>query len=362
MLNSVVSSILLNLLLQVQQNPAVSRDVALERFEFRETHMGSEIKLILYTKGEPAAREASRAVFDRFAELNRILSDYEPDSELNRFCDRAGGPPVAVSEDLFRILSASQAMSSKSDGAFDVTIKPLTRLWRRAFRQKNLPDPEELARARALVNYRDLCGDVQTRTFRLARPGMRIDLGGIAKGFACDEGQRVLQGRGIDRALIAAAGDIVVSGPPPDQESWTVGVGPLEDPTAAPQVYLRLRNAAVSTSGDTERFAEIDGQRYSHIVDPRTGLGKVERASVTVVAPHGATADSLATAVYLLGPERGLTLAEEFEGVSALYVRKTDDGLRHWESAGWQEVPKIVPEDLPDPAAPGVAKKGAASG
>ena len=138
---------------------------------------------------------------------------------------------------------------------------------------------------------------------------MKLDLGGIAKGYAAGEAIAVLKRHGIARALVAGAGDIVVSGPPPDADGWTVGIAPLETPASrARAVYLSLKDAAISTSGDAERFVEIDGKRYSHIVDPRTGLGVVDRCSVTVVAPDGATADSLDTAAYVLGPERGLAL------------------------------------------------------
>src|SRR5262249_10228552 len=148
-----------------------------------------------------------------------------------------------------------------------------------------------------------------------------LDVGGIAKGYACGAAIAVLARGGVTSALVAGSGDIVVSGAPPDAPGWTIGIGPVEAPAAAPRQFLRVKDAAVSTSGDAERFVEIGGKRYAHIVDPQTGLGVVDRCSVTVVARDGATADSLDTAVYVLGPERGMALVEATEGAAALIVR-----------------------------------------
>ncbi|MBX6313841.1 MAG: FAD:protein FMN transferase [Isosphaeraceae bacterium] len=333
---------------------AKSEPAKLERFEFRQTHMGSEFKLLLYCAEESTARRASEAAFARIAQLDAALSDYNPESELMRLCDRAGGPPVPVSDDLFRVLERAQEMARRSEGAFDVTVGPVVRLWRRARRTRQLPDPARLERARSLVGYPMVHLDPKTRSVRLEKAGMKLDLGGIAKGFAASEALAVLRQQGITRALVAGAGDIVVGDPPPDAEGWTVGVAPLEQPEAPPQRYLLLHNAAVSTSGDTERFVEIGGTRYSHIVDPRTGLGVVARSSVTVVAPEGALADSLATAVYVLGPERGLRLVEATEGAAALIVRVSEPGRQAIESKRFSQLP--TPRPGPDSPPSGDAK------
>jgi thiamine biosynthesis lipoprotein len=296
--------------------------------------MGSEFKIVLYTTDRSIARSASRAAFERIAALDATLSDYQPESELMRLCDQAGGSPVTVSADLFEVLERSQTMYQQSGGAFDVTVGPVVRLWRRARRDRKIPAEEQLARARALVGSDQMELDRAARTVRLKAPGMKLDVGGIAKGYASGQAIAVLARHGVSRALVAGAGDIVVSGAPPDTAGWTIGIGPLEDPAAPPRQSLRVKNAAVSTSGDAERFVEIGGKRYSHIVDPRTGLGVVDRCSVTVVAPDGATADSLDTAVYVLGPERGLALIEATAGAAALIVRakegKTETYASRW--------------------------------
>jgi thiamine biosynthesis lipoprotein len=295
-------------------------ETALARYEFAETHMGSEFKLVLYSADEASARSASRLAFARIASLDAALSDYQPESELMRLCDRAGGPPIPVSQDLFDVLERSIQMYERSGGAYDVTIGPVVRLWRRARRDRKLPDPELLTKALALVGSDKIRLDARARTVQLLKPGMKLDLGAIAKGYASEEARKVLNAQGVTRALVAGSGDIVVGDPPPGADGWTIGIAPLDAPDAPPSQFLRLKNAAVSTSGDSSRFVEIGGRRYSHIIDPKTGLGMLEHASVTVVALDGATADALDTTVYILGPEKGLPLVESL-GAAAFIVR-----------------------------------------
>ncbi len=171
---------------------------------------------------------------------------------------------------------------------------------------------------------------------------MKLDVGGIAKGYAAQAALDVLKGAGITRALVGGAGDIVVGDPPPDTPGWKVAIAPLE-PGQPPPRMLSLVNAAVSTAGDAERFVTIDGRRYSHIINPVTGLGVEDRASVTVVARDGATADALETTVYIMGPERGLKLIDETPGAAAIFVRLTKNGVRTFESKRFAEVPTVDP-------------------
>jgi FAD:protein FMN transferase len=305
---------------------AAAAGPALQRYTFVEPHMGTRFKVILYAPDESTAAAAAKDAFAHIAALDGIMSDYRPTSELMQLCKKAGGDPVPVSEELFFVLARAQEVSRRSDGAFDVTIGPVVKLWRRARRTQQLPDKQELADALALVGHDKMKLDAKARTVQLTKAGMQLDLGGIAKGYAADEALAVLKKHKIDRALVAAGGDIAVSGPPPDAEGWNVGIAPLEDPDARPARYLLLKDAAVSTSGDAEQYVEIDGKRYSHIVDPKTGIGLVGRMSVTVLAKNGVTADPLAKVPAVLGPEKGLPLVEETEGAAALVVRKTDRG------------------------------------
>jgi thiamine biosynthesis lipoprotein len=189
-----------------------------------------------------------------------------------------------------------------------------------------------LAAARALVGYANIRLDKKAHTVQLLKQGTQLDLGGIAKGYSADQALVVLKRQGIDRALVAAGGDIAVSGPPPDAPGWEIGIAPLEDPDSKPSHYLLLHDAAVSTSGDAEQYLEIDGKRYSHIVDPRTGIGLVGRQSVTVVAPCGMMSDSLTKVVSVLGPDRGFAIIEKIDGVASFVVRKSDQAIESFES------------------------------
>ena len=316
----------------------------LSRFEFVETHMGCTFKILLYSTDAMTARRASRVAFDRIAALDATLSDYQPESELSRLSLKAGGPPVAVSADLFDILERSKHFHDTTEGVFDVTIAPVGRLWRRARRDHKLPDPQKLAEARALVGSDKLILDAKTRTVQLLKPGMRLDVGGIAKGYASQAAIDVLKSQGITHALVGGAGDIVVADPPPDAAGWTIAVAGLNPAESEPELYILLANAAISTSGDAERFVIIDGHRYSHIINPATGMGAEERASVTVVAADGGTADALETSVYLLGPERGLNLIESLPGTAAFYVRSTAGGIRRYESSRFKILPRARPK------------------
>jgi thiamine biosynthesis lipoprotein len=320
---------------------------ALSRFTFTEPHMGTRFKIIQYAPDEAAATRGARAAFARIADLDAIMSDYRPTSELMRLCARAGGDPVAVSDDLFTVLERAQEVAKRSGGAFDVTVGPIVRLWRRARRTRQLPDADDLAKARALVGYDKVHLDAKAHTVRLDRPGMQLDLGGIAKGYAADQALAALKKHGVTRALVAAGGDIAVSGPPPDAPAWKVGIAPLDDPESKPRLSLLLHDAAVSTSGDVEQHVEIGGKRYSHIVDPHTGLGLTERMSVTVVAPNGLTADPLTKVVAVLGPAKGFPIIEETPGVAGYVVRRTDKGEETLPSKRFPEVPQHVEASPP---------------
>jgi thiamine biosynthesis lipoprotein len=313
-------------------------DPALTRYEFTEPHMGTRFRIILYAPNEGAARKAATDAFARIASLNAIMSDYDPTSELMRLCSKAGGPPLPVSAELFFVLSKAQEVSRQSGGAFDVTVGPVVKLWRLARRKRKLPDPEKLAAARALVGWQNVRLDSDKRTVQLLKPGMQLDLGGIAKGYAADEALTVLKKHGIERGLVAAGGDIAVSGPPPGADGWRIAIATL--PGEKDPGRLILHHAAVSTSGDAEQFVEIDGKRYSHIVDPRTGIGLVGRMSATVVARRGIDADSLTKVVAVLGPEKGIPIIESHEGVSTRMVRRKGDEFETIVSKGF---PKLHP-------------------
>jgi len=279
----------------------------LRRFEYAQIHMGMKVRIVLYAEDEASAERACVAAFKRIAELEDIFSDYRPKSELMRLCASAGGAPVRVSDELFTVLEFAQKVSELTDGAFDVTVGPLSRLWRNARRLGRLPSESDLQAALNKVGWRKMRLDASSKTVQLAEPGMLLDLGGIAKGYMLDRAIEVLRRHGIQRALVEAGGDIVVGGPPPNEDGWKVELphfhGNVEslNGTRECQRIITVANAAVATSGDTEQFVEIDGVRYSHIVDPHIGIVPIKGLVATVIASEGIIADPLATALYVLG-------------------------------------------------------------
>jgi len=317
---------------------AAADDTALQRHEAAQLHMGVTFKLVFYAPDERTANRAADAAFARIAELNKVMSDYDPASELSRLCDTAGsGRAVPISADLMKVLAHSQELARRTNGAFDVTVGPLVRLWRRARRMKEMPSHKRLAEALAATGFQHLELDPERGTAKLLRPGMQLDLGGIGQGYAADEALKMLRQHGITRALVDASGDIALGDPPPGKSGWRIGVAPLETSDAAPSRYLLLANIGVSTSGGALQYVELGGKRYSHIVDPHTGLGLTDRSSVTLIAPDTTMADSLATAVSVLGPEAGLKLIEATPGTTALIVRHNDNRQEVLESRGWRE-------------------------
>ncbi len=299
-----------------------------QRFEFRRRQMGSLVRIVLYAP-EEAAQNAAAAAFRRIRDLDVIFSNYRQDGELVNLCRRAGLGPQTISTELFSVLQESVRFSRLSGGIFDVTVGPYVDLWRAAREHGRLPDPTELAHAKTLLGYRKMFLEPANQTARLQQRGMKLDLGGIAKGFIAAEALRVIQDRGIPQALVDAGGDIVVGSPPPGREGWLIAVeggGSWEKPV----VEVPLQNVAIATSGATHRSVEIDGIRYSHIVDPRTGLGLTRSSLVTVVAPDGLTADALATVLSLLPPDEGLELLQSMPEVSALIVGPQGARSQEW--------------------------------
>ena len=306
----------------------------LQRYEFSEPQMGLPFRIVVYARDKPTAEAAARAAFNRIKQLNDILSDYEDDSELSRLSRTAGsGQALKVSEELWLVLKRAQKLAEQTDGAFDVTVGPVVSLWRKARREKKLPEAARLAQALQAVGHKKLRLDSRRHTVQLLAPHMRLDLGAIAKGYAADEALKVLRRRGITRALVAGGGDMAVGDPPPGRRGWRIEIAPLDTTNAPPARFVLLANAGLATSGDVFQHVEIGGKRYSHIVDPRTGIGLTDHSLVTVIAPDAITADSLATAVSVLGPERGKKLIENTKGAAVQIVRQPGDTIEVTESS-----------------------------
>ena len=277
----------------VPQDQTTQKAEQLTRFTLVEYHMGIDARIVLYAPSQEIANRACEAAFKRIADLEQSMSDYRPTSELMQFCAKPRGTRVKLSPDLFKVLERSQHISKQTGGRFDCTVGPLVQLWRKARKSKVLPSSEEILATKKLVSYRFLHLDRRNQTAWLDRDGMKLDLGGIAKGYASDEALRKLQENGVKAALIEMGGDLVLGDAPPNTEGWSVQI-----PNAGKTVFLK--NCAISSSGDTEQFVEIGGKRYSHVVDTRTGFGLTERVQATMIAKDGFTTDPLSTALTIL--------------------------------------------------------------
>ncbi len=284
--------------------------------------MGLPFRIVVYATNEAHATTAIQAAFARIEQLNGILSDYDTDSELSQLSRTSGlGTNVVLSPDLWNVLERAQELARASAGGFDVTVGPIVNLWRKARREKQLPRPDLLRAARDRVGWQKLHLDPRRHTARLEVEDMRLDLGAIAKGYAVDAAMAVLGAHGIPSALVSGGGDLAVSAAPPGRIGWQIELAPLDLTNAPPARFALLQHAALATSGDVFQHVEIDGRRYSHIVDPRTGVGLTDHSLVTVIGPDCTTADSLATAVSVLGPARGLRLVRDHRGVETRIIR-----------------------------------------
>jgi len=315
---------------------------ALQKFVFEKAEMGLPFRVSLYAPDGAQAKAAADAAFERVAVLNSIFSDYDPESELSRLSRTAGqGKAVPVSSTLWLLLERGQRLAERSGGAFDITVGPLVNLWRRARRKQEMPSAELIAEMKARVGFKNLRLDPAHHTAELLVPEMRLDLGSIGKAFAVDEALAVVRQRGLARALVAGSGDMAAGEAPPGLPGWRVEIATLDAPGAPSAQVVYLRNCGIATSGDSYQRVEIAGKRYSHIVDPRSGIGVTDHSLVTVVAPDVATANGLSTSLSVLGPERGLPLVEETSGAAARVVRQPAEVAELIESARWKDVPKV---------------------
>jgi len=316
-----VTSIALALLCAL---PAFAKDPA--RLTYTRPSMGTVFTITLYAEDEPTADKAADAALDRVERINALASDYLPESELSRFNKTPANMPFPLSPDLFSLIHLSLQVARESEGAFDITAAYAVQQWRRARRQKKLPTPEETRHAVAMTDYRQLALDAKARTLTKLKPGLLIDLGGIGKGYAADEALKVLRTHGITQAVVAASGDLSIGDPPPGKAGWDITLRTFEAPEEKDRrLHLTLKNCGCSTSGDLHQFLELDGRRYSHIIDPKTGLGLTTRIACTVIAPDATTSDMWDTAGCILGVARGPSILKE-QGCEVRMVTVSQEG------------------------------------
>lgn len=293
-----------------------SQTDSLQRYEFSHPQMGTVFRIVMYAASDSMAQQASRAAFQRIDQLNDILSDYKEDSELSRLSASSGKQQtVPLSDDLWRVLIVSQQAARLSGGAFDISVGPLVSLWRRSRRQQELPAKDALQKAKQSVGYSYIQLQPKARTAMLTKPTMKLDAGGIGKGYAVDEALKILSQYNVKPALVDGGGNLAIGDAPPGQSGWKValGVGASGDTTQA--MYLTLKNVGVSTSGDMFQFVEINGKRYSHIVNPFTGYGLTNQRTVSVIAPNGTNADWLSTAICVQSDAQARRMIQKMQRV-----------------------------------------------
>jgi FAD:protein FMN transferase len=292
-----------------------------------EAIMGTAIRVEVWGEDRGDAESAMAAVMAHMHHVDETMSPYKPESELSRLNRDAASAPVAVSAEMFDLLARALDFSRISAGAFDVTFASVGSLF--DYREQRRPSAEALARGRAAIGYRNLILDARERTVRYAHPGVRIDLGGFAKGYAVECGAAILRQRGFANAIVTAGGDSRILG---DRRGrpWTIGVRDPRRPGELAAV-LPLADVAVSTSGDYERYFEQDGVRFHHILDPRTGNSPSSLQSVTIIAPDCLTSEGLSKSVFVMGLEEGMRLIDGHKDVDAVVVDAA--GVLHY-SAG----------------------------
>ncbi|MEZ6092668.1 MAG: FAD:protein FMN transferase [Pirellulaceae bacterium] len=314
-----LAAFLLALIVGCQPETQSITEATTTRFEFERNAMGVLFRVIVYGKERAQTENDFDEAWKTVEKLDSVLSDYKHDSEINQLCATAPhAAPVPISNTLRRALILSKEVYEKTNGAFDVTVGPSSRLWRTAIKRNRFPEPDEISEALQHVGMNKIEFH-DDGSIRLTESGMQIDFGGIAKGMAADDLIMQMNERGYANVLVDASGDVTASGVPPGDKIWDVKVAAIDDYTP---FRVALRDFSVASSGDWFQYIEHDGVRYSHIVDPRTGVGVTHTSVVTIIAPTGTLADAYATAFSVMPSEIASGLVEHIPDVEALIVRK----------------------------------------
>jgi FAD:protein FMN transferase len=297
--------------------------------------MGSPLNITLYADDSIKAHKIATEAYKIADSLNLIYSDYLENSELNLLSKNSGTNEfIKVSPAFWDILKLSIKASQKSKGAFDITVGSIVKLWRKARKEKILPEKNILDNALQSVGYQYIIIDSITHSVKLLQPNTQLDLGGIAKGYVAQVIVDFCKKEGIQKVLVDAGGDLAMASQ--EDKPWKIGITIPNSEELIPQ-YLILQNQAVATSGNMYQFVEINGKRYSHIVNPHTGLGVTHQRNVTVIASDGATADWLATACSVLSVNKALRLIKSMPNCELLMAEVQKGKLKIWQSAGFKQ-------------------------
>ncbi len=290
--------------------------------------MGTRFEIQVVAQDEAAGRAAIQAAYDEIDRLEALLSEWRETSEISAVNREAGHRPVVVGPELLEVVERSLELTELTHGAFDITFASCGRLW--SIDPPRIPSPAEISACLPFVGSAGIEVVPAASTIYLARPGIRIGIGAIGKGYGVDRAARVLESHGIEHYVVAGAGDIRVRGRGPER-AWRIGVA---HPRRRGEIlgWLELAAGAITTSGDYERYFERDGVRYHHILDPRTGTPARRSIAVTVIGPQATDIDALATGLFVLGPDEGIELAERLPDVEALLI---DPELREHRTTGF---------------------------
>ena len=292
------------------------------RFQFSKRLMGTDVQITIDALEDDNPEPAVEAAFKEGKRLNKIFSDWDADSEISRFSRSSQSDQFfKMSKELFEVLAYSQELAHKSKGAFDITIGPLSRLWRIARHQGRLPEKKKIKETFERTGFQKLVLQEEQISGKLLHRGMVLDMGGIAKGYIADRMLEVLKKKGFPRCLIDAGGDLTLGEPPRAQKGWRVQIGGISNSQIP---ALELSNCAIATSGDLEQYLQFEGKRYSHLIDPRNGYAILGGSQVTMIAPNGMTADAHASACLILGPQESRALLSSVTNFSFYYLNKVD--------------------------------------
>jgi FAD:protein FMN transferase len=286
--------------------------------------MGNRFEITVVANNEREAQDNIEAAVEEIRRIERLLTTFDDSSQTNRINESAGEAPVPVDREVFDLIQRSKRISEITQGAFDISYGSIDkRLWNFDQQMTTLPDPATAKKMVRLINYRNIILDEERCTVFLKENGMRIGFGGIGKGYAAERAKRVLQQRGVQNGIVNAAGDLTVWGYQPDGKPWTIGIA---DPDLAhqPFSYLTVTNMAIATSGNYEKYVTINGRRYSHTIDPKTGLPVSGIKSVTIFCSNAEIADAMATPVMIMGVRVGLDLVNQVSGLECIILDDND--------------------------------------
>ncbi|MCF6351421.1 MAG: FAD:protein FMN transferase [Cyclobacteriaceae bacterium] len=305
-----------------------------QRFEYSQPAMGTMLSLILYTTDSATAKKAASEAFNRVQHLNQIFSDYIPNSELNRLCQKSGEKvPIQVSDELFEVLLQANSISKLTKGSFDVTIGAYTKIWRLAKKKGEFPSKKQLKLAKKTIGYKQLLLNKDDKTALLKRKDTQLDLGGIAKGYTADAVLQILKQYGIKQALVDFGGDIAISNPPPNKDGWNIEISYTNHLGKSVSHIVSLRNSAIATSGRLYQNITFEGKTYSHIINPYTGFGITSNVQTSVIAPNATLADSFASAFSVLSKKKIRKLLLKNKEIHVFSVEINNDSTNLWHSA-----------------------------